>query len=94
MVEKRRYKATIAGKSYTIVGTRSELHMNAVTELVNQQLQQLEELAPDLSIADRCVLMAINAVSDQLAKERRIVELEQQLQSKKTEQVPFRRPAK
>lgn len=101
MEGKRRYKAVIAGKPYTIVGSRSTQHLNAVTELVNQQLRQLEELAPELSVADRCVLMALNAVSDQLVKEQTIVELEEQIKrlkqadrgtgSKSTEQVPFTR---
>ncbi|MDO4774866.1 MAG: cell division protein ZapA [Aerococcaceae bacterium] len=103
-MEKRRYKALIAGQTYTIVGSRSEQHLDAVTALVNQQLHQLGELAPELSVADRCVLMALNAVSDQLVQEQRIVELEQQLQAqsssqevaptnprKKGEQVPFSR---
>lgn len=76
MDDKRRFKATIAGKDYTIVGNRSATHLNTVVDLINQQLDQLAELAPDLSVGDRSVLMSINAISDQLVKERQIMELE------------------
>lgn len=79
MDEKRRFKVMIAGRPYTIVGSRSDQHMNAVVELVNNQLSQLSELAPDLSIADHSILMAVNAVSDQLLKETKIMELEAEL---------------
>ena len=79
MENKRRFRATIAGKEYTIVGNRSATHLNQVVELVNQQLDQLTELAPMMSQADRAVLMAVNAVSDQLVKEQRIAELEAEL---------------
>ncbi|WP_124058876.1 cell division protein ZapA [Vaginisenegalia massiliensis] len=79
MEEKRRFKAEIAGKTYTIVGQRPATHMNTVVEIVNQQIDQLHQLAPDLSQADCCVLMAVNAVSDQLVKEKKILDLEAQL---------------
>lgn len=80
MDEKRRFKATIAGKDYTIVGNRSATHLNTVVDLVNRQLEQLAELAPTLSVADRCVLMSVNAISDQLVKEQSIVDLEKRLE--------------
>lgn len=80
MDEKRRFKATIAGKDYTIVGNRSATHLNTVVDLVNRQIEQLAELAPTLSVADRCVLMSVNAISDQLVKEQTIVDLEQKLE--------------
>lgn len=76
---KKRFKAKIAGKDYTILGSLSATHLNTVVDLVNQQIDQLTELAPELSNADRCVLMAVNAVSDQLVKEKRIIALEAQL---------------
>ena len=99
MENKRRFKAAIAGKDYTIVGNRSATHLTQVVELVNQQLQQLGELAPGMSVEDRSILMAINAVSDQLVKEQRIVELEEEVQrlshrqklSPSTQSVPFTR---
>ncbi|WP_246147742.1 cell division protein ZapA [Secundilactobacillus folii] len=63
---RRRFKAVIDGKSYTIVGNRSEAHMRAVTSLMNQQLAQLKKLAPDMSKEETAILLAFNAISDQL----------------------------
>lgn len=65
---RRRYKAVIDGKTYTIVGNRSEAHMRAVTSLMNQQLAQLNKMAPDMSKEEAAILLAFNAISDQLEK--------------------------
>lgn len=65
---RRRFKAVIDGQSYTIVGNRSEAHMRAVTSLMNQQLNQLKKLAPDMSKEEAAILLAFNAISDQLVK--------------------------
>ncbi|MBK0347042.1 cell division protein ZapA [Aerococcaceae bacterium zg-ZJ1578] len=98
MEEKRRFKVTIAGRPYTIVGERSDQHMAAVVELINTQLNQLAELAPDLSVADRSILMAVNALSDQLIKEEKIMaleaeveELKQQVAAAKPVDIPYRK---
>lgn len=79
MEEKRRFKAKINGKEYTIIGQKSAQHLNAVVDIVNQQLDQLASLDESLSVADRSILMAINAVSNQLSQEQRILDLEAQL---------------
>ncbi|PWF99588.1 cell division protein ZapA [Levilactobacillus bambusae] len=71
--DKRRFKATINGKTYTIVGNSSTEHMNAVTTMMNEQITQLKKLAPELSREDVATLLAFNAISDQLNKQ---VELE------------------
>lgn len=62
----RRYKAKIADKEFTVVGEESAVHMKLVTDTVNQRLEDLSELAPNLSLEDRAILLAINAVSDQI----------------------------
>lgn len=85
MKDKQRYKAQVAGKTYTIVGNRSTQHLDAVVELINSQLEQLSDLAPSLSLEDRSILMAINAVSDQIVKEDRIMELESRLEMAESE---------
>ncbi|GEB74447.1 cell division protein ZapA [Levilactobacillus brevis] len=61
-----RFKAVIAGKTYTIVGQATDEHMRAVTEVLNEQFTQLKQLSPNMSKEDAAVLMAFNAVSDQL----------------------------
>ncbi|QMU07890.1 cell division protein ZapA [Levilactobacillus suantsaii] len=61
-----RFKAVIAGKPYTIVGQATDDHMRAVTTLLNEQFDQLKKVSPDISKEDAAVLMAFNAISDQL----------------------------
>lgn len=90
---KKRFKARIADKDYTIVGTLSATHLNTVVDLVNQQIEQLTELAPDLTNADRSILMAVNAVSDQLVKEKRIIELEAELAELQGKPAPVSHPS-
>lgn len=79
MEEKYRYKAIIEGKTYTIVGHKSTQHLDAVVQVLNQQLEQLSHLDPSLTKEERAILMAINAISDQIIKEEQLMELEKQL---------------
>ena len=64
--EKRRFKAVIGGKTYTIIGPGSEQHFMTVTQLLNERLDQVKVLAPDLSAEEQAILVAFNAVSDQV----------------------------
>jgi len=64
--QKRRFKADIAGKTYTIVGPGSMAHFEAVTAILNEQLVQIHRLDPKLSREDAAVLLAFNALSDQV----------------------------
>ena len=64
--QKRRFKAEIAGKTYTIIGPGTPEHFQATTALLNEQLAQIQKLAPELSLQDAAVLLAFNAVSDQV----------------------------
>lgn len=72
---KRRFKTIIAGKTYTIVGNKSADHLTAVSGLVNKQLDQIKEAAPALGAEERGILVAVNAVSDQITKQVEIEEL-------------------
>ena len=88
---------TIDGRDYTIIGSQPLQHIEAVVDIVNSQLNQLKSLDPRLSVADRSLLMAVNAVSDQVQKEKKIMDLEAQLlevnanKGDKTPKVPFSR---
>lgn len=66
MASVKRYKANIDGTEYIIVGQESTIHMKLVTDTVNQRLADLKKLAPELSSEQRAILLAINAVSDQI----------------------------
>lgn len=84
---KIRYKTTIAGRPYTIIGARPEEHMRSVSKMVNEQMLQIESLSKGLDPERRAVLVAVNAVSDQIKMQielnnlqKKIVELEKKLE--------------
>lgn len=76
---KRRFKATIAGQTYTIVGPRSTQHMRVVAETVDEQMKQLTKMTKGLDAEKKAMLMAINAVSDQLEMKKKVAELEEKV---------------
>ncbi len=75
--EKTRYKAVIADQNYTIIGRETKHHMDIVTNLINEQLKELKDLSPQIDNEQAAILMAVNALSDQLKKQ---VNGERQLQ--------------
>ncbi len=82
-IQKKRYKAVIDHQSYTIIGTQSTKHMDLVTSIVNEQLTELHRLSPQLDKEQAAILMAINAVSDQLTKQEKILRLTNQVEELK-----------
>ncbi|ETA74932.1 cell division protein ZapA [Ligilactobacillus equi] len=78
---KRRFKVEIDGQTYTIIGKSSPEHMQAVIKLVEEQLGALKEMMPSLTKEKAAVLLAINAVSDQLKKQAELEELKTYLAS-------------
>ena len=74
---KRRYKATIDGETYTIIGQKPQEHMRVVAETVDDQLNQLKEMTKGLEKEKRAILLAINAVSDQLAMRKDLNEIKE-----------------
>ncbi|MEI5988703.1 cell division protein ZapA [Enterococcus crotali] len=77
--EKTRYKAVIADHTYTIIGQESKQHMDLVTKLVNEQLAELKHISPQTNDEQASVLLAINAISDQLKKQEKVLNLEQEV---------------
>lgn len=77
--EKTRYKAVIADHTYTIIGQESKQHMDLVTKIVNEQLAEIKHIAPQTDDEQASVLLAINAISDQLKKQEQVLKLEQQV---------------
>ena len=41
--EMKRYKAKIAGETYTIIGPESHYHMDIVNDLANEQIELIEK---------------------------------------------------
>ncbi|GAA6237535.1 cell division protein ZapA [Apilactobacillus micheneri] len=72
----QRFKAKIDNKTYTFVGKSSVEHMKTVTELMNEQLNQLKELSPDIDKADAAILLAFNAFSEQVKLQNKVNQLE------------------
>lgn len=66
--QKRRFKAVVDGKTYTIIGNQTTQHMRAVTDIMNEQLNQIKRLAPQATKEEAAVLLAFNAISDQLRR--------------------------
>lgn len=77
--EKSRYKAVIDGETYTIVGPKSQKHMQVVAETVDEQLTQLKVMTKGLDKEKRAILLAINAVSDQLAMRKELEDIKEKL---------------
>ena len=73
-----RYKAIVAGQTYTIIGQESKQHMDMVTALVNEQFNEIMSLSPGITQEKATMLLAINAVSDQLKKQEALMKLEKQ----------------
>ena len=87
--EKTRYKAVIANQTYTIIGRETKHHMDIVTKLINEQLAELEQLSPQMDNEQAAILMAVNALSDQLKKQERILELEEETAELKKKMIKF-----
>lgn len=87
--EKTRYKAVIVNQTYTIIGRETKHHMDIVTKLINEQLAELKQLSPQMDNEQAAILMAVNALSDQLKKQERILELEEETAELKKKMIKF-----
>ena len=87
--EKTRYKAVIANQTYTLIGRETKHHMDIVTKLINEQLAELKQLSPQMDNEQAAILMAVNALSDQLKKQERILELEEETAELKKKMIKF-----
>lgn len=74
-----RYKAKIGGRTYTIVGKRDTKHMDAVIELMNNQLSVIKDASDEMDNEQAAILVAINALSKQVDMQKRLQEIEQTL---------------
>lgn len=81
--QKRRTKVEINGKEYTIVGDKSSAHVNLVADTINKQIEELTSLSSNLSKEEQAILMAVNAISDQITTQQKMIKLEEELDSLK-----------
>ena len=75
--EKRRVKVVIDEKEYTIVSNKSVAHIELVAETVNKQLQEMKDLSTGMSKEELAILIAVNAVSDQIESHTKMIEMEE-----------------
>ena len=73
---KKRYKAVINNQTYTIIGHESSQHMDMVTKLVNDQLKEIKGLSASINTEEAAILLAINAIIDQLKKQEELLKLQ------------------
>ena len=78
--QKRRTKVEINDREYTIVGEKSTAHVKLVAETINKQIEELTSLSSVLSKEEKAILMAVNAVSDQIDMNLKMLELEEELE--------------
>lgn len=81
--QKRRTKVEINEKEYTIVGDKSSTHVNLVADTINKQIEELTSLSSNLSKEEQAILMAVNAISDQITTQQKMIKLEEELGSLK-----------
>lgn len=74
-----RFKTTIDGRTYTIVGRKTQEHIRTVSELLNDELSELKKVTHQLDREERAILLAINAKSEQLEMQKKVIELEEKL---------------
>lgn len=77
---KKRYKAVIGDRAYTIIGKESKAHMDIVTALANNQLRDILNMSDTTTMEQAAILLAVNALSDQVKKESKVIEMEKEIQ--------------
>ncbi|MBO0992255.1 cell division protein ZapA [Bacillus sp. SD088] len=62
--EKIRVSVVIHGKQYTITGTESPDHMKDVAEIVDEKMNEINSINPNLNTETLAVLTAVNSVHE------------------------------
>lgn len=69
------------GKTYTLIGSSSDEHMESVSKLLNDELTKLKKQVNNISTEDAAILLAFNAISDQLDKELELEKLKNKVET-------------
>ena len=64
----------------SIIGEKTAQHMNLVTKLVNEQLNEIKAISPQMNDEQAAILLAVNAVSDQVDKQGEVLRLQKEVQ--------------
>ena len=92
---KSRVKAVISGKSYTIIGKKSQQEMQSIVRVLQEQLDQITRVSDKLSNEEVALLAAINAISNQFEKQEEVVALKKRVEQleKEVQNVHHKRPS-
>lgn len=92
---KTRVKATISGKSYTIIGRKSQQEMQSIVRVLQEQLDQITRVSDKLSTEEVALLAAINAISNQFEKQEEVVALKKRVEQleKELRNIQHKRPS-
>lgn len=82
---RKRVKVVIDGREYTIIGEKSAAHIELVAKTINNQLTDLDSLSNNLSREEQAILMAVNAVSNQIESHKQMIQLENKIKHNKTD---------
>lgn len=83
--DRKRVKVVINNKEYTIIGTKSAVHIQLIAKKINEQLEKINELSPGLSKEEQAILIAVNAMSDQIDSHKKMIQLENKIQDNQTD---------
>ena len=83
--EMKRYKAKIAGETYTIIGSESHYHMDIVNDLANEQIELIKSKSPSLTSEQAAILLAINTLSVQVKQQEVILDQRKEIAELKEE---------
>ena len=75
---KRRYRARVGGQEYTIVGNKTDAHMDMVVHVLNERLEQIKGASHRISTEQAAILLAINSLSEQIDMNEQLVEIEEE----------------
>jgi len=70
---KNKIKVSIGSRTYTIVGDDSPEHIVSVGQIVDENVKDLAQSYPSLSISDRAVLAAVNVADDFLKTKEKLM---------------------
>jgi cell division protein ZapA len=69
VTQKLRYKAIVDGVCYIIISSETKEHLNMVTQIADEQFCTLKQKVKGASGEQTAILLAINAINDQLKKQ-------------------------
>lgn len=74
-----RYKFTFGNRTLTLTTTKDNLFMEEVEHLAQERYEELRRRQPDADQETLAIMLAINSLSTQLAREKAYEQLEKEL---------------